>query len=273
MAEIHYNFWGEELYSKQKALEGKFSLLHEERALISQVDNNELLAEEMNKRLQGMLDLALAHKDYRHLLDSFVQWIIELFMDFEKRVIPDHTRITEADIEELEYWDQEFMQTFCGEFGNQEVRKRDVFNDPTPESELICALAKYLYHELGDCISIYIDQYTTKLKQNLSASQPSKNKTWNKGKTTVDFDSKIRNSSKADRVKKYLHALIDGKKGKNLAKVVSAAVRAGLIHQPSFKELKSEFKVTGSQSGYYNYIDEPFPEDELESIIPKNISL
>ena len=34
MAEIHYNFWGEELYSKQKALEGKFSLLHEERALI-----------------------------------------------------------------------------------------------------------------------------------------------------------------------------------------------------------------------------------------------
>ena len=114
MAEIHYNFWGEELYSKQKALEGKFSLLHEERALISQVDNNELLAEEMNKRLQGMLDLALAHKDYRHLLDSFVQWIIELFMDFEKRVIPDHTRITEADIEELEYWDQEFMQTFCG---------------------------------------------------------------------------------------------------------------------------------------------------------------
>jgi len=273
MAEIHYNFWGEELYSKQKALEGKFSLLHEERALISQVDNNELLAEEMNKRLQGMLDLALAHKDYRHLLDSFAQWIIELFMDFEKRVIPDHTRITEADIEELEYWDQEFMQTFCGEFGNQEVRKRDVFNDPTPESELICALAKYLYHELGDCISIYIDQYTTKLKQNLSASQPSKNKTWNKGKITVDFDSKIRNSSKADRVKKYLHALIDGKKGKTLAKVVSAAVRAGLIHQPSFKELKSEFKVIGSQSGYYNYIDEPFPEDELESIIPKNISL
>ena len=63
-----------------------------------------------------MLDLALAHKDYRHLLDSFVQWIIELFMDFEKRVIPDHTLITEEDIEELEYWDQE-------------VRKRDVFNE------------------------------------------------------------------------------------------------------------------------------------------------
>ena len=273
MAEIRYNFWGDEFRAKQKALEGKFSLSHEERALISQIDNNELLAEEMNKRLQGILDLALTHKDYRHLLDSFVQWIIELFMDFEKRVIPDHTRITAEDIEELEYWDQEFMQNFCGGFGNQEVRKRDVFNDPTPESELICALAKYLYHEMGDSISIYIDQYTTKLKQNLSSSHPSKNKTWNKGKITVDFDSKIRNVTKADKVKRFLHPLLDGKKGKTLAKVVNAAVRAGLIHQPSFKELKSEFNVTGSQSGYYNYIDEPYPDEELESIIPKNISL
>ena len=67
--------------------------------------------------------------------------------------------------------------------------------------------------------------------------------------------------------------MLDGKKGKTLAKVVSAAVRAGLIHQPSFKELKSEFKVIGSQSGYYNYIDEPFSEAELEAIIPKSISL
>ena len=67
--------------------------------------------------------------------------------------------------------------------------------------------------------------------------------------------------------------MLDGKKGKTLAKVVSAAVRAGLIHQPSFKELKSEFNVIGSQSGYYNYIDEPFSETELEAIIPKNIRL
>lgn len=273
MAEIHYNFWGDELYAKQKALEGHFSLSHEERALISQVDNNELFAEKMNGRLQEMLDLALAHKDYRHLLDSFVHWIIDLFKDFEKRIIPDHTRLTTKDIEELEYWDQEFMQNFCKEFYGQEIRKRDIFKEPTPESELICALAKYLFHEMGDCIGIHIDQYTTKLKESLSASQSSKNKTWNKGKITVDFDSKIRNAAKAEKVKKYLHPLLDGKKGKTLAKVVNAAVRACLIHKPSFKELKSEFNVTGSQSGYYNYIDEPYSDEELESIIPKNISL
>ncbi len=273
MAEIHYNFWGEELYAKQKALEGKFSLTPKERALLNQLDNNELLAEEMRKRLQEMIDHALAFKDYRHLTEEFIHWIIDLFKDFAKRLILDLTRVTKDDIEKLEYWDQEFMQNFCGVFCDQEVRKRDVFNEPTPDSDFICALARYLYHELGDCISIHLDQYTKKLQKSIAAPQPSGHKTWNKGRITVDFNSKIRNASKKDKVKQYLHSMLDGKKGKTLAKVVSAAVRAGLIHQPSFKELKSEFNVIGSQSGYYNYIDEPFSEAELEAIIPKNISL
>lgn len=58
----------------------------------------------------------------------------------------------------------------------------------------------------------------------------------------------------AEEDMRKLHSLFDGRKGKDLAIAVCAALNAGIISKcPSFTKLKSYFDVQGGHSGYEQY--------------------
>ena len=58
----------------------------------------------------------------------------------------------------------------------------------------------------------------------------------------------------AEEDMRKLHSLFDGRRGKDLAIAVCAAINAGIISKsPSFSKLKSYFDVQGGHSGYEQY--------------------
>ena len=60
-----------------------------------------------------------------------------------------------------------------------------------------------------------------------------------------------------------LHACIDGKKGKEVAKVIKVAIEMQLITKPTFNQLSSEFHYIGSRQGYTKYMSYKFYEEEI----------
>lgn len=70
-----------------------------------------------------------------------------------------------------------------------------------------------------------------------------------------------------EEILKKLHSLIDGKKGKKVARVFKAAMKAELLLRPSFKQAMQEFGYIGAESGYNKAMNETFKEEELNPII------
>lgn len=73
---------------------------------------------------------------------------------------------------------------------------------------------------------------------------------------------------------KILHSLMTGKKGRKCAMIIVAAVKAGIMHKPSFEYVRDEFMDVGSKSNYYKYLNStggaaPFTDEELAPIIHK----
>lgn len=79
------------------------------------------------------------------------------------------------------------------------------------------------------------------------------------------FVDRINGEGKADVLAK-LHTFIDGKKGKNVALIIRAAIAKGLITKPTFREVANEFGDIGNKAGYNNYMRYQFTEEELTSI-------
>ena len=84
----------------------------------------------------------------------------------------------------------------------------------------------------------------------------------------VDVPSKsftgcIINKNNTTSILRKLHAYIDGKKGKEVAKVIRVAIEMQLITKPTFTQLSSEFNHIGSRQGYTKYMSYKFYEEEL----------
>lgn len=68
-------------------------------------------------------------------------------------------------------------------------------------------------------------------------------------------------------VLKRLHSLVDGKRGKEVAMVMRAAMAAGLITRPSYGDVAAEFGEIGNRAGYNRYMNYQFYDDELRPLI------
>lgn len=275
MEEILFNFWGAELREKQKAVKDSISLNKNERAIVEQHPNTQMLTDQMQSRLNEILNLIMTHRSSIELIKLFVQWSLDLFHDYTDRILTgSHT--TPEQLDNLEYWEQEYMDALSSVFLNQSAQRRAFPPyDILPESEARRSNAIQLFHEIGDEVCRHIDRHIRKLKAitKPDSEQPGKVKKGNEGSKIKNFREKIISIDKTREIIDYLHPKFDGKRGKELAMAVQAAIRAGLIYRPSFPELQSEFDVKGCKSGYSNYIDDSFPSEQLEAIIPKYPSL
>lgn len=73
-------------------------------------------------------------------------------------------------------------------------------------------------------------------------------------KTSNAFQNFIIDSKRAEDVLLHLHTFIDGKSTKNCALTILAAIEAGLLTQPTFSALRSEFPEIGVRPNYAYYL-------------------
>lgn len=74
----------------------------------------------------------------------------------------------------------------------------------------------------------------------------------------------------ADKVLSKLHQLMNDRKGKEAALIITACIKAGIMTKPTFKQVSDEFGDIGNQSGYNkNMREKPFTDMEIEAIINK----
>ena len=89
-----------------------------------------------------------------------------------------------------------------------------------------------------------------------------------KGKETGGNDGFARFILKdKDTTLAKLHKFIDGKKGKQLALVIKAAIEAGLISLPEFPAMEQEFGNLGSRQAYSRYFNSNMiSKEEIEAV-------
>lgn len=87
-----------------------------------------------------------------------------------------------------------------------------------------------------------------------------------KGRKSGPFANRIISNEK-ESILKELHAMIDGKKGKDVALIIRAAMGVGWITKPTYTEVLEEFGNIGNKSGFNKYRNYIFKEEELNPII------
>lgn len=76
--------------------------------------------------------------------------------------------------------------------------------------------------------------------------------------------------SNTDKVLDRLHNLMYKKKGRDVALIITACIKEGIMTKPTFKQVSDEFGDIGNVSGYNKYMRErPFTEVEINAIINK----
>lgn len=73
-----------------------------------------------------------------------------------------------------------------------------------------------------------------------------------------------------DKILKKLHALIDGKQGRDVALIITSCIKDGIMTRPTSTQVSQEFGDIGSPTGFNEYMKKDvFTEDEINAIITK----
>jgi hypothetical protein len=97
--------------------------------------------------------------------------------------------------------------------------------------------------------------------------EPKQKKESSQTSQKTNFRNRVISENDAGRVIKNLHNMLEGKKGKDVALIIQAAIKRGLITRPSSREVENEFGDIGDKSGYNHYMRYKFTNEELTPII------
>lgn len=105
--------------------------------------------------------------------------------------------------------------------------------------------------------------YMSKPKQQQKSHKPARSK----GRPKETLKDKMVNDADGSKLQK-LHAVMDGKKGKDAALIVIACIKKGWMQKPTFTQVTEEFGDIGTQQGFTKYLYENwFTKDEIEGAI------
>ena len=143
------------------------------------------------------------------------------------------------------YIEDTTKQLFCDEYGNIKDMEEALNTD-----NWICLLT------IAAVLQEYDEQH----------SQPAK-KPARKPKAPSPFTEFIIDTPKSEAILKRLHEIIDGKKPKVCALTIIAAVQKGILMQPTYRALSTEFPEIGDRSNYEYYLERKnnYPDD-IDSI-------
>lgn len=148
----------------------------------------------------------------------------------------------------LERDDNVIGRLFCEEYYDdafsfpKKEKEEDYYNPDTWLSLLTIAAVLQEYDE----------QHTQTVKK------PAK-----KSKTSSLFTEFIIDTPKREAVLKRLHEIIDGKQPKTCALTILAAIQKGILIQPTYKALSTEFPEIGERKNYQYYLQrkDNYPDD------------
>lgn len=85
-----------------------------------------------------------------------------------------------------------------------------------------------------------------------------KRKTKRSGRHTAPFEANIiGDDAKKESLMELLRKLINGRKGREVALIIIACIERGLLHKPTYSQVKGAFGEIGDKSGYNRYVNYP----------------
>lgn len=144
-----------------------------------------------------------------------------------------------------------------------ECRYRD---NATEITRFLSDIGNERYHYLMYQNNVTEKKSTTDEALNIPPRESNKNKT--KGRPTRDLKSCMLCDNPEAMLSK-LHNMIDGKQGKDVALIIKACIRAGVMTRPTFSQVQEEFGDIGCRQGYTNYMNDKltFPLEEVNTIV------
>lgn len=101
-------------------------------------------------------------------------------------------------------------------------------------------------------------------KQDTAADGQKNSPKRSRGRPKDTLKDKMKNDPTGERLKK-IHALADGKKGKDFALIILACMLKGWIDKPTYTQVTKEFGNIGDKSGYNKYMHEIYhSKEEIE---------
>lgn len=123
---------------------------------------------------------------------------------------------------------------------------------------------------VGDVCSIIDElqpQEQPQGKQDTAADGQKNSPKRSRGRPKDTLKDKMKNDPTGERLKR-IHALADGKKGKDFALIILACLLKGWIDKPTYTQVTKEFGNIGDKSGYNKYMHEIYhSKEELEGAI------
>lgn len=117
-----------------------------------------------------------------------------------------------------------------------------------------------------------IEQYREEMKGQTDVAHDNKAQSLHKfkrrGRPIEPITSKMVDDANGCKLQK-IHAVMNGKKGKQAALVIWACIKKGWMHKPTYTQVTNEFGDIGTQQGFTNYLnnENKFTQEEKDGAI------
>ena len=103
--------------------------------------------------------------------------------------------------------------------------------------------------------------------QYIEPQQEKPKPTRGRGRPSESFKDKMIEDANGEKLEK-IHKAMAGKKGKDAALIILAAVDLGWLLKPTYTQVKNEFGDIGSSTGYNRYLTHSkFTNEEIENLL------
>ena len=150
-----------------------------------------------------------------------------------------------------------------GRFANAEEQKEIITNLCRHAEGLDEWVNKYednggwLSEEIGKTTALPIEEEPLKLKEN----------TRRKGRPKETLKEKMIDDADGSKLDK-MHKLMKGKKGRDAALAITAALKKGWMTKPTHTQVEKEFGDVGKQQGFTKYLNETcFTDEEMKGVM------
>lgn len=170
----------------------------------------------------------------------------------------------------LEVYVNEILQTYCynKEVEEANFKPEQIGGEYVQIADIYDRWRNTIVYRLSECLPEGAALMYDYKKYVMFPPKNKIDKKENKGKGTRDI-SFVDSLLVADKkgLLSLLHKLIDGRKGKYVAKVIKACYDSGLMEKPTYTQVKNEFGDIGDKSGYNKYVGCKYEDAELKPIV------
>lgn len=130
-------------------------------------------------------------------------------------------------------------------------------------------IPKVLYAEIKSWAQAYVDDICERLAMNATEAETQQKCMKRERRKKTFYDALLIPEEDKIAFIKTLHSLIDGKRGRDVGVVLSAAMMQNKIRKPTRAEYESEFKLHGTWNAIYKYLDDESDDNKFLGDVKK----